>query len=141
MRLSTCTLPLLLIAALTMSLLTACGGMFASGGQAGGANPTSAVPPSPAQQAATAAFAKVENTDALPTSLMVSKILYRDWLTKPTPRAFALASDGSAYRTWGITTDPKVPLDVAERALHRCNKAGKKECKLYAVDNTVVWTR
>lgn len=133
MRLSTCSLPLLLTAAFAISLITACGGMSAS------ASPP--IPLSPAQQATTAAFAKVESIDALPTSSIVSRMLYRDWLTKPTPRAFALASDGSAYRTWGITTDPKVPFDVAERVLHRCNKAGKKECKLYAVDNTVVWTR
>lgn len=132
MRLSVCSLPLVLSAALATVLLTACGGLTS------GASDSSS---NPAQQAATAAFAKVDNIDALPTTSLLSKILYRDWLTKPSPRAFALASDGSAYRTWGITTDPKVPLDVAERALHRCIKAGKKECKLYAVDNTVVWTR
>jgi hypothetical protein len=118
---------------MTCMLLTACGGLLSSAG-------TDSID-SPAQRAASAAFAKVDNLDALPTTSMLSKMLYRDWLTKPVPRAFALSSDGAAYRTWGITTDPKVPLDVAERALHRCNKAGKKDCKLYAVDNTVVWPR
>ena len=118
---------------LSTMLLTACGGLLSSAGT----DSTN----SPAQRAASAAFAKVDNLDALPTTSILSKMLYRDWLGKPIPRAFALSSDGAAYRTWGITTDPKVPLDVAERALHRCNKAGKKDCKLYAVDNTVVWTR
>lgn len=83
---------------------------------------------------------KVDNIDALPTTSFRSKLLYRDWLTKTAPRAFALAADGSAYRTWGVTTDPTVPQDVPERALHRCMKAGKQGCKLYAVDNSVVWT-
>lgn len=83
---------------------------------------------------------KVDNIDALPTTSFRSKLLYRDWLTKTPPRAFALAADGSAYRTWGVTTDPTVPQDVQERAIHRCIKAGKQGCKLYAVDNSVVWT-
>ena len=83
---------------------------------------------------------KVDNVDALPTTSFRSKLLYRDWLTKAPPRAFALAADGSAYRTWGVTTDPSVPQDVHERAIHRCIKAGKQGCKLYAVDNSVVWT-
>ena len=81
-----------------------------------------------------------DNIEALPTTSLRSKLLYRDWLTKAFPRAFALAADGSAYRTWGVTTDPTVPQDVLERAIHRCIKAGKQGCKLYAVDNTVVWT-
>lgn len=83
---------------------------------------------------------KIDNIDALPTASLRSKILYRDWLTKASPRAFALAADGSAYRTWGVTTDPNVPQNVPERAIHRCIKAGKQGCKLYAVDNSVVWT-
>ena len=118
---------------LTAMFLTACGGLSSSAVTDSTSNP--------AQRAASAAFAQVENLDALPTTSILTKMLYRDWLNKPVPRAFALSSDGAAYRTWCITTDPKVPLDVAERALHRCNKAGKKDCKLYAVDNTVVWTR
>ena len=126
------TIGLLPVLLATM-FLTACGGLSSSA-VTDSTNNT-------AQRAASAAFAKVDNLDALPTTSIVSKMLYRDWLSKPVPRAFALSSDGAAYRTWGITTDPKVPLDVAERALHRCNKAGKKDCKLYAVDNTVVWTR
>lgn len=89
----------------------------------------------------TTALVKVDNIDALPTTSLRSKLLYRDWLTKPLPRAFVLASDDSAYRTWGVTTDPKVPQDVPERAIHRCIKAGKQGCKLYAVDNSVVWTK
>ena len=96
-----------------------------------------AVVVNPAAQAT--AVVKVDNVDALPTTSFRSKLLYRDWLTKTSPRAFALAADGSAYRTWGVTTDPTVPQDVPERALHRCIKAGKQGCKLYAVDNSVVW--
>lgn len=87
-----------------------------------------------------AVLVKIDDIDALPTTSFRSKLLYRDWLTKASPRAFALSADGSAYRTWGVTTDPTVPQDVPERAIHRCTKAGKQGCKLYAVDNSVVWT-
>lgn len=87
-----------------------------------------------------AVLVKIDNIEALPTTSFRSKLLYREWLTKASPRAFALAADGSAYRTWGVTTDPTVPQDVPERAIHRCIKAGKQGCKLYAVDNSVVWT-
>lgn len=84
---------------------------------------------------------KIDDIEALPTTSLRSKMLYREWLTKASPRAFAFAADGSAYRTWGVTTDPSVPQDVPERAIHRCIKAGKQGCKLYAVDNSVVWTQ
>lgn len=120
----------IVIAASAAALLSACG-VFKP-------QATSVLVVSPADQATVAV--KVDNVDALPTTSFRSKLLYRDWLTKASPRAFALAADGSAYRTWGATTDPTVPQDVPERAIHRCIKAGKQGCKLYAVDNSVVWT-
>lgn len=129
MRLSTRLSAIVLSTSATV-LLLACGML----------KPQVAVVPvvSPADQAAAAV--KIDNVDALPTKSFRSKLLYRDWLTKAPPRAFVLADDGSAYRTWGVTTDPTVPQDVPERAIHRCIKAGKQGCKLYAVDNSVVWT-
>lgn len=128
MRLST-RLSAIVITASAAALLSACG-MFRP-------QAAPALVVSPADQAT--AVVKVDNVDALPTTSFRSKLLYRDWLTKASPRAFALAADGSAYRTWGATTDPTVPQDVTERAIHRCIKAGKQGCKLYAVDNSVVW--
>ena len=129
MRLST-RLSTIVIAASVTILLSACGILKPQ------AAPALVV--SPADQATV--VVKIDNIDALPTTSFRSKLLYRDWLTKASPRAFALAADGSAYRTWGVTTDPTVPQDVPGRAIHRCIKAGKQGCKLYAVDNSVVWT-
>ena len=129
MRLST-RLSTIVIATSVAVLLSACG-LFKP-------QPTPALVVSPADQASMTV--NIDNIDALPSKSFRSKMLYRDWLTKAPPRAFALAADGSAYRTWGVTTDPNVPQDVPERAIHRCIKAGKQGCKLYAVDNSVVWT-
>ncbi len=129
MRLST-RLSTIVIATSVAALLSACG-LFKP-------QPTPALVVSPADQASMTV--NIDNIDALPSKSFRSKMLYRDWLTKAPPRAFALAADGSAYRTWGVTTDPNVPQDVPERAIHRCIKAGKQGCKLYAVDNSVVWT-
>jgi hypothetical protein len=64
---------------------------------------------------------------------------YRDWLRRPTPRAFVIASSGSWRATWGNAPAPGEPEDAAERAMLHCHRSGLKDCKLYAVDNTVVW--
>ena len=129
MRLTT-RLSSIVIAATVATLISACGMLKPQ--------PAPTLVASPVDQ--TMAVVKIDNIEALPTASLRSKMLYRDWLTKTPPRAFALASDGSAYRTWGVTTDPNVPQDVPERAIHRCIKAGKHDCKLYAVDNSVIWT-
>lgn len=129
MQLST-RLSAIVIAASVAALLSSCGILKPQSAPA--------LVVSPADQAKV--VAKIDDIEALPTTSFRSKLLYRDWLTKASPRAFALAADGSAYRTWGVTTDPTVPQDVPERAMHRCIKAGKQGCKLYAVDNGVVWT-
>ena len=63
---------------------------------------------------------------------------YRDWLRRPSPRAFVIASNGSWRATWG-KTPPGEPDDAAERAMLHCHRSGLKECKLYAVDNAGVW--
>lgn len=121
----------IMIIASSAVLISACGALKTQ---------TTPVVATSSSTSAPAVIVKVDNIDALPTMSLRSKLLYRDWLTKASPRAFALAADGSAYRTWGVTTDPSVPQDVPERAIHRCIKAGKLGCKLYAVDNSVVWT-
>lgn len=120
-------LPILLISL----LLTACGGLKPDASQASSSQ----------TQLVAAALVKVDNVEALPTRVSRSKALYSEWLTKSSPRAFVLAGDGTAYRTWGVTTDPAVPQAVPDRAIYRCQRAGKLDCKLYAVDNAVVWTQ
>jgi hypothetical protein len=81
------------------------------------------------------------NIDALPSKSDRAKEIYRDWLTKKAPRAFVLAGeDGrNVFGTWGIPQNPEDPTDPTERALQRCLKAGHNNCKLYAVNNEIVW--
>lgn len=65
---------------------------------------------------------------------------YLEYLDKPLPRAFAIADNGH----WGYASgeNPKnqtLPRDPKERALMLCNKAAGKECRLYSVDNEVMF--
>lgn len=66
---------------------------------------------------------------------------YRDWLGKPMPRAFVIAEGGKWNSTWG--TNPRNsedPKDPTQRAMVQCQRRGLKSCRLYAVDDRVVWT-
>ena len=82
----------------------------------------------------------LDDVDAVPGLDERGRQGYRDWLTKKAPRAFVVASDGRWNATWGTT--PRTagdPVDTAERAMAQCVRAGKPGCKLYAVDNEIVW--
>lgn len=58
---------------------------------------------------------------------------YQAFLAKPTPRAFAIAPNGA----WGWAEGGDDPL---QRALDNCNRhAAAGGCRLYAVDDYVVW--
>ena len=57
---------------------------------------------------------------------------YKTFLSKPHPRAFAIAPTGA----WGWADGGDDPL---KRALDNCNRNGRGQCKLYAVDDEVVW--
>ncbi len=57
---------------------------------------------------------------------------YRNYVLKFTPRAFAVAPNGA----WGWAEGGADPL---KRALDFCNRRGNGGCKLYSVDETVVW--
>jgi dienelactone hydrolase len=77
-------------------------------------------------------FAKVDNVDALPYVREKGREQYRVFLTKSLPRAFAISASGA----WSWTEDGD---DPAERALASCQKNSILPCKLYAVDDYVVW--
>jgi len=65
---------------------------------------------------------------------------YKDFLTKPLPRAFAISEGGSLYYAW--STRPKNasdPTDPAARAMVGCERQNRGKCHLYAVDNEVVY--
>jgi dienelactone hydrolase len=57
---------------------------------------------------------------------------YKAFLDKSVPRAFALSQSGA----WGWAEDGD---DPAERALANCQKNSRTQCKLYAIDDYVVW--
>lgn len=75
-------------------------------------------------------FAAIADTDRVPISPASREGAYRRFLDVATPRAFAVGPRGS----WGQWSGDWAP----GRALGRCERAGAP-CKLYAVDNDVVW--
>jgi hypothetical protein len=67
---------------------------------------------------------------------------YRLWLTRPLPRAFAVAANGYSWGAFGPKpADPNLPTDIAERALKACESNAASECKIYAIDERVVWPK
>lgn len=77
-------------------------------------------------------FAPLQDAGALPHVRDSGREGYRAFLEKPLPRAFAIAPNGA----WGWANAGDDPL---QRALDNCNRNGKGACRLYAVDNAVVW--
>ena len=66
---------------------------------------------------------------------------YRLFLTRPLPRAFAIAPNGHFASAW--TTKPfdkTLPSDPRERVLVMCGRGSGLNCTLFAVDNRLVAT-
>lgn len=76
-------------------------------------------------------FAAVADVDRVPRVGDKGRALYREWLEKPFPRAVAISQTGALARGYG-----RLAMEVA---VHNCEKFGGP-CKLYAVDDNVVWT-
>lgn len=85
----------------------------------------------------------VDDVDAIPYISDRGRESYRDWLGRPTPRAFALSAEGHWAATWTLNpTDASHPRDPSERALMICQQRSKGvPCKLYAINGAVVWTK
>lgn len=79
-------------------------------------------------------FAELNDVARLPHVKETGRAGYTAYLTKPYPRAFAIAPTGP----WGWAEGGD---ETPARALANCNKnAGPAAaCKLYSVDDTVVW--
>jgi dienelactone hydrolase len=86
--------------------------------------PTLAPPPS--------RYAETDDVNALPYSSDRYTAAYRKFLDAPLPRAIALGPHGVAFAAGGF--------DPIARALKSCADDGP-DCRLYAVDNHVVWVR
>ncbi|MGN6388743.1 MAG: dienelactone hydrolase family protein [Burkholderiaceae bacterium] len=78
-------------------------------------------------------FAALDDVDAVPYLDARGRQQYRVFLEKSGPRAFAL-SDSGAW-SWAENGD-----DPAATVLANCRRRSEEPCRLYAVDNDVVWT-
>lgn len=78
-------------------------------------------------------YAALDNVDAVPFIRQNGREAYRNFLTKSSPRAFAVGSNGAW--SWAEEGD-----DPAARALESCKRDSGQTCQLYAVDDYVVWS-
>ena len=85
-------------------------------------------PPSPARTD----YAQVDDIAAVPFLSENGRRAYRDYLTKMTPRAFAVSASGGW--TWAEEGE-----DPDGRALATCSAKSTEPCRLYSVDDYVVW--
>lgn len=76
-------------------------------------------------------FASIEDFSAIPYLNDAGRQSYRKYLTFRKPKAFVIAPDG----TWTASSLGEDPLSAAMEA---CEK-GHQGCRLYAVDDQVVW--
>ena len=78
-------------------------------------------------------FAQVDDVQAVPFLSENGRRAYSDYLTKLTPRAFAVSPSGA----WTWTEEGE---DPDARALATCSAKSKEPCRLYSVDDYVVWS-
>ncbi len=77
-------------------------------------------------------YAPLADVARLPHVRDGGRSAYASFLERPSPRAFAIAPSGA----WGWANGGEDPL---KRALDHCNRRGAGTCRLYAVDEDVVW--
>lgn len=77
-------------------------------------------------------FAHVDDVNAVPFLSENGKRAYQEYLTKMTPRAFAVSPTGA----WCWAEEGE---DPDARALATCSAKSGKPCQLYSVDDAVVW--
>lgn len=86
-------------------------------------------------------FAPLEDADAVPYLREKGREVYREFTTLPAPRAFVIAPNGAWGRDSYKNIQPSFRRDVVANALEFCNRRGNGECRLYAIDDRVVWTK
>lgn len=89
-----------------------------------------AAPVSAGAPAATT-FAPLEDAGRIPFIRDTGREAYAKFLAADVPRAFALSRDGA----WAFQSGH----DAMQRAVERCQKHTDLPCRLYAVDDAVVW--
>jgi dienelactone hydrolase len=88
---------------------------------------------SPPEMAETG-FAELDDAEAVPHLGKKGREAYKDFLTKETPRAFAVSPSGAW--TWAEEGE-----DPVQRALDVCSARAGAPCQIYAVDDRVVWPK
>jgi len=78
-------------------------------------------------------FAAVDDSSKVPLMDQAGRAEYQRFLAAGLPRAFAISSD---HRNWAWNAGT---FDSMVMALQRCADRAHLICKLYAVDNDVVW--
>jgi hypothetical protein len=84
------------------------------------------------------AYAAIDNVDAVPYISPKGRDAYREWLTRNYPRAVVISASGRYHFAWGSPRNAEDAVDPAERALAGCRKYAS-DCKVYAIDDRVVW--
>ena len=77
-------------------------------------------------------FAPLDDETRVPHVRDTGRAGYKVYLGRMMPRAFAVAPSGA----WGWAEGGDDPL---KHALDNCNRNGKSECRLYSVDDQIVW--
>ena len=77
-------------------------------------------------------FALIQDIDSVPYLRERGREGYRAFLSKSSPRAFAVSSTGA----WSWAEEGEDPVG---RVLSACQANSSQPCKLYAVDDYVVW--
>jgi dienelactone hydrolase len=85
-------------------------------------------------------FAAIQDITAPPGLNETCRRRYEEWLKKPSPRGFAIAGDGGCgFSDVKNHSSADLPTDPAERALVVCQRVRDRQCRLYAIDDQVVW--
>ena len=78
-------------------------------------------------------YAALDNVDKVPYLTDAGRKLYRDsFLTHALPRALAISTNGSVSAQFG-------GFDQVAHALESCQARSQTACRIYAIDNDVVW--
>jgi len=95
--------------------------------------------------AAAAASAAVDDVDAVPGLNAEGRAAYQKFLQNKPPRTLVLRQSGDS--TWVHWADGLVPRDInrpsdpTQRAMEYCTERHQGECRVYAVDYTVVYQK
>jgi len=97
-------------------------------------NDQSAIRAKLAERPKASGFAAIGDIEKVPLRSDAGRQEYQRFLAAGLPRAMALSTDGQFW-AWSAGT-----FDAVNLALTRCARRSNQTCKLYVVDNEVVWT-